>query len=247
MKIGRYTEISPLDECDGGKSALASECLGPPTRPQNVSDISPSAVAYWIATKGGLLEFNIADVGAWKLAFDALLEMIVSGDVEIWGRRFGNGLHEKIDGRMFVGILVDYPCQDCSNIIFGDDPYLECHGVLDDQYWHNGLDDKLFSRRQLEWSHLRIKACDVARFWPFQDGPIGSDEENNWRLPDESPHQKQPAAAYKALLDAFPTKIIPKHISAERLAEIASKHSKKINGPPIISRDTVLRALGRKK
>src|ERR1700730_18667909 len=106
MKIGRYTKISPLDEYDNGNSALTSECLGPPTRPQDVADMSPSAVAYWIATKGGVLGFNIADVGAWKLAFDTLLKMIVSGDVEIWGRRLGNGLHEKIAGHVFAGILV---------------------------------------------------------------------------------------------------------------------------------------------
>ena len=242
MKTGQFTEISLLDEFDDGNPALTSERLGPPTRPQDVSAISPSAVAYWIATNGGSREFNIANVEVWKSAFDTLLKMIVSGDAEIWGRRFGNGLHEKIDGYVFAGVLVNYPYQHYDEIVFGDEPYLECGDVFDDQY---GFDDKLFSRwRQLEWNRLRIKASDVARLWPFQDS---SNLDNNWRLLDREPHQKQPAAAHRALLAAFPDRLIPKY-SAERLAEIASRHSKKIvGGPPVIGRDAILRALGRKK
>ena len=133
--------------------------------PQHVSDMSLTEAAFWVATKGGSLEFDIGDVETWKLAFDVLLKLIVNDDIDLWGRRFGSGLPEKIPGSALSGILIDYPYQEnLSDFIFGDDPYLECYGIVDGEYWRIGFDDKLFSRwRQLEWSHLRIKAAEVAK------------------------------------------------------------------------------------
>ena len=133
--------------------------------PQHVADMSLTEAAFWVATKEGSREFNLGDVDTWKLAFDVLLKLIVNGDIDLWGRRFGSGLPEKIPGSVLSGILIDYPYQEnLSDFIFGDDPYLECYGIVDGEYWRNGFDDKLFSRwRQLEWSHLRIRAGEVAK------------------------------------------------------------------------------------
>jgi hypothetical protein len=133
--------------------------------PRHVADMSLTEAAFWVATKGGSREFDIVNVETWKLAFDVLLKLIVNGDIDLWGRRFGSGLPEKIPGSVLSGILIDYPYQEnLSDFIFGDDPYLECYGIVDGEYWRDGFDDKLFSRwRQLEWSHLRIRAGEIAK------------------------------------------------------------------------------------
>ena len=168
-------------ECEDGKRVS-------PTRPQDVSGMSPTAVAYWIATKGGSLEFDVADVKEWRSAFDALLMPIVLGDVEIVGRRFGgNELPKKVPGHVFVGILVDYPYRDWSEIEFTDEPYLECNDLID-KHQHSGCDDKLFAGwRRCEWTHLRVTASDVARLWPF-----------------ERAHALQPPEATPVRLNAYP-------------------------------------------
>jgi hypothetical protein len=84
------------------------------------------------------------------------------------GRRPAGGLPEKVPENYLINILIDYPYQESSDIIFGDKPYLECFGVVNGEYWRNGFDDKLFSGwRQLEWSELRVKSVDIIRYWPY--------------------------------------------------------------------------------
>ena len=66
------------------------------------------------------------------------------------------GLNEKIPADVLADIPIDYPFQDGSELILSDDPYLECAGI--------GSSDNLFSGRQLQWSNLRVKGAQVARF-----------------------------------------------------------------------------------
>ena len=62
--------------------------------------------------------------------------------------------------------------------MFGDQPYIECYGRLDDEHWEKDFSDKLFSgwaaRSVPVWSHLQVKASDVARLWPFSDHGLNS-------------------------------------------------------------------------
>ena len=123
--------------------------------------MSVTEAAYWIATKGGTDERVISNVEqTWKPAFAELLKKICNGDLDLFGRRHGVGLNKKIPADVLADIPIDYPFQDGSELILSDDPYLECSGI--------GSSDNLFLGRQLQWSNLRIKGAQVARFWPFR-------------------------------------------------------------------------------
>jgi hypothetical protein len=145
-----------------GPKLLTSKLIGAaPIRPSNVPYMSVTEAAYWIATKGGTDECVISNVEeTWKPAFVELLKKICDGDLDLFGRRHGVGLNEKMPANVLADIPIDYPFQDGSELILSDDPYLECSGI--------GSSDNLFSGRQLQWSNLRVKGAQVARFWPFR-------------------------------------------------------------------------------
>ncbi len=143
-----------------GPELLTSAIIGPPVRPDDVPDLSLTEVAHWIATKGGMVECVISDTAVWKSAFAEPIKKIVNDDVALLGTRRDTGLPERIPGEALVGIRIDYPYQICSELVFSDEPYLECYGV--------GSSDSLFFGRQQQWSNLRLKGAEVARQWPFR-------------------------------------------------------------------------------
>lgn len=158
-----YAELQSVFPQNGPK-LLTSKLVGPPVRPSDVPDMSLTEIAYWIATEGGKVGCVISNVEeVWKPAFAELLKKIVNDDLDLWGRRHGAGLHEKIPGEMLADIRIDYPFQVWSEHVFSDDPHVECSGI--------GSSDNLFSGRQLQWSNLRVKSAEVARRWPFHPHP----------------------------------------------------------------------------
>jgi hypothetical protein len=172
------------------KRVLTSELLGPPIQPSTVAYMSLFEAAYWIATKGGSLSINVTDSQVWRAAFDALLRRIASEDVGIIGRRVEEGIPDKIAGHVFASIQISYPYIDLpDDLPFGEEPYIECYGRVDEEHWRKDFSDKLFScfrhaRRcsGLAWSHLEVKADDLARFWPFEASgqhALGSDSDEH--------------------------------------------------------------------
>ena len=102
----------------------------PAIRPEGPGYMGLSAAACWIACKGGVGSFFARDKEAWSAAFAKLLPAIASGDVEIIGRQNGLVLPDRINGRKFSSIPVDYPYQDhaCSDLELGNEARLECSG-----------------------------------------------------------------------------------------------------------------------
>jgi hypothetical protein len=143
--------------------------------PGDVSDMSLTEAAYWIATECGLREFDVYDAEIWKSAFDQLLKKIREKAVTVLGRRFGNGLHKDVPESDFLLVRVSYPyCGQPSDLVTDDDPHLQCWGILDEDHRRNGFNDKLFQGRlDIEWSDLRIRSADIALHWPLAAAPKG--------------------------------------------------------------------------
>lgn len=167
VQIG-YAELQSVFPRNG-LELLTSKLIGPPIRPSDVPDLSLTEAAHWIATKGGSVECVISDAEVWKQAFAELIKKNVNDDVALLGRRRGTGLHEKIPGEALVGIRIDHPYQICFELVFSDEPYLECYGV--------GSSDSLFFGRQQQWSNLRLKGAEIDRHWPFRKRSKGGRKE----------------------------------------------------------------------
>jgi hypothetical protein len=135
---------------------------GPPVRPADVRDLSLTELAYWLATKGGVVECNITDVEVWKTVYYVLTKKIVDREIDLLGRRWGIGPETKIPGDVLVDIVVDYPYQCHSKYVLSDENYIVCYGI--------GLDDELFFGRELAWSNLRVRGAQAAsQTWFFRE------------------------------------------------------------------------------
>jgi len=142
--------------------------VGPPIGPKERAHMPLSAVAHWIASEGGAISIT-AEEKWWQPAFEKLFAAIVSGRLEVVGRR--SGLPETIPNAVFVGIPVAYPCSSNSlHLWTGDGPYLECQLFIDDADWKLTGGDKLFRsgrHAHAEWTHLLVPSSAVARLWRF--------------------------------------------------------------------------------
>ena len=89
---------------------------------------------------------------------------------------------------------------------------------------------------------VRFSRTDALQSFPATDNP---GHEEYWVLPDEPPSQESQRTALKGLRRAFRDGRIPKSMTAERLAQIAS--TKLGLERDAVTREAVLRLLGRKK
>jgi hypothetical protein len=169
---GSETLSSRVGDEPKPSAAPSNDTIGPPIRPNDVSYMSLTEAAYWIATEGGSNEFDINDAATWKSAFSQLLNNIVAGEVAVVGRR-GGGLPESVPATHFSSpeLQISYPyCGQPSDFVTGGSPHLQCWGIFDEEHRCKGFDDKLFLRRlDIEWGDLRAKGADIARHWPFAE------------------------------------------------------------------------------
>jgi hypothetical protein len=223
----------------------------PAIHPEGLGYMALSAVACWIACEGGAGSFFTRDKEAWSAAFAKLLSAIASGDVEIIGRQSGLALPDRINGRKFSSIPVDYPYQDraCSDLELGNEARLQCSGYYwkEEDRWEH-YSDALWGagESQPEYTHLQVKKEDIRRLWPIAPQKISAEElsaKEYYLLPAEPPppSQKMVVAAHAALLQKYPDRCIPK-MPIEKLAAIS-----KSRGGPLLDRDSIRRALKLKK
>jgi hypothetical protein len=140
--------------------------LPPLVKPEGSGYMPLYLAAQWIATRGGTVEIDPRDIVIWKDAFAMLLARMASEEVAVVGIR--NGANEKIDGRLFAGIQVDYPFTDTSfSLLVSEELFLYSCPYLDDDHWRNGFDDRLESKNGVKWSRLMVLKSDIARWWPF--------------------------------------------------------------------------------
>jgi hypothetical protein len=77
---------------------------------------------------------------------------------------------------------------------------------------------------------------------------VRSGSENFWQIPKNEPRQKTLRNAWKALKLVFPTWRIPKRLSRQRIAEMATRRMKEVTGSrDAVSRETVERLLRLRK
>jgi hypothetical protein len=122
-----------------------------------------SEEAYWIASRGSTVGMDLLDTQPWKSAFDQLLEHIKSGSLEVFGRRRGSGIPEKIPSQVFSGIKISYPFEDPSNkLLSGQGIYLVCwftNEGVEGEHWQSGMNDQIWGPGyELHWSQLQIKS-----------------------------------------------------------------------------------------
>ena len=167
-----------------GPKLLTSKLIGPPVRPSDVSDMSLTEIAYWIATEGGAAEYVIGNVEeAWKPAFAELLKRIVNHHVDLLASMHGTGPLEKVPGEMLADIRIHYPFQDWSEHILSDEPYLECSGI--------GSSDNLYSERQLHCSNLTTPIMRTSIWWSIcaKSSPISRRRLRPAKLNSKHPKQ----------------------------------------------------------
>jgi hypothetical protein len=192
--------------------------------------------ALWIATQGGLVECNVADVEVWKLAFEALFKKIREDLIDLIGKRWGKGDPVKISGCVLLNIAIDYPIDyrylEESDLIFSE-RYLRCDGI--------GSSNDLISEWQLAWGDLQVKRAQLLEHWPFRRGS----SQDFYLLPEEPPRQAAAAYAYKLLSLKYRDRNVPR-LSKEQLARQLTAANPDRNARPI-NADAVKRALGLKK
>jgi hypothetical protein len=126
--------------------------------------------AQWIATEGGTLDIDPADVEVWRAAFEQLLDRISSNDVRISGMR--ENTRELIDGVVFAGCQIDYPfSDDATGLGWGEAYYIQSYPYLGDERWRKGFDDSLRNCDDTRWTQLMVAKGDVRSHWPFSKSP----------------------------------------------------------------------------
>jgi hypothetical protein len=169
--LGGETEGAPAAKGEDAYQAIDTNNMEvePPIGPKERTHMPLSAAAHWIASEGGAISIT-TDEKWWRPAFEKLLAAIVSGRLEVGGRR--SGLPETIPKAVFVGIPVAYPCSPNSlHLWTGDGPYLDCGLFIDEADWQETGGDKLFQsgrHAHAEWTHLQVPSSAVARLWRFR-------------------------------------------------------------------------------
>jgi len=133
--------------------------------------------AQWLATKGGVKDFNPEDSEIWRAAYGELLAAISSGKLTVIGTR--DGEREPVPGFQFADCQVDYPFGNSPfDLIMSETLYLRSYPYLDEEHWRRGFDDALINRRGERWSRLMVAKSDVRQRWPFS-----ADEPTRTALP----------------------------------------------------------------
>lgn len=157
-----------------GASTSESVHLGPPQDPHVGGEMTLFEALYWIASEGGAASFDIYDTSVWRRAAEALHARIVDGSVVLMGRRHGVGFAERVDGVLLSGVEMKPPYSVAApfSLIMGRRPYIDYIGRGSAAEWQDWAHDDLHGADRVpEYTHLQVKAPDVARIWPFPSSP----------------------------------------------------------------------------
>lgn len=156
-----------------GSSMPESVHLGPPQDPHVGGEMTLFEALYWIASEGGAASFDIYDTSIWRRAAEALHARIVDGSVTLMGRRHGVGFAERVDGVLLSGVEMKPPYEFNApfSLIMGRRPYIDYKG-------REFTDDLHGANRVPEYTHLQVRAPDIARIWPFWKAQSNAEEQN---------------------------------------------------------------------
>jgi hypothetical protein len=211
-------------------------------KPDGAGYMALYCAAQWIATRGGTLEINPLDEGLWREAFKDLLDRIASEDVKVIGVRDGVTKPEHISGIHFASCSVRYPFSD--DLILSGELCLVSCPYLDDEHWRGGFNDTLEDRRGTRWRRLMVLKADVVRCWPFATAqgaarPMQPGE----RLPRTQSARER---ARRAITELFPNGVPDQATKSHPELIRAVENQIKRLGLQNVSRDTILRAAGRR-
>jgi hypothetical protein len=213
-------------------------------RPDGAGYMALYCAAQWIATRGGILEINPLDEGLWREPFKDLLDRIASEDVKVVGVR--DGATETVSGTHFASCSVVYPFSDPRfDQIISKELCLFSRPYIDDEHWRGGFNDTLEDRRGARWRRLMVLKADVVRCWPFATAqgaarPMQPGE----RLPRTQSARER---ARRAIAELFPNGVPDQATKSHpELIRAVENQIKKL-GQQNVSRDTILRAAGRRK
>lgn len=166
-----------VSECDGTFGNISATLMSmheskntlPATmQPDGNGYVALYCAAQWIATKGGTVDFDPADVNIWQPAFADLLAAAASGDVHITGVGI-EGLRVPIAGYFFAGLQVDYPFSEPTIELFmGEEYYLRSYPYDDEEDWHGDFSDAITNRHGDRWNRLMVAKPDIANRWSFE-------------------------------------------------------------------------------
>ncbi len=128
-----------------------------------------SCGAHWIASQGGSIKIDAADVKIWKVAFEALLARISQGDFEVIGQRPGRAINKKIPASRFAGLQVIHVVLDQRSVdlLFGEKLVLDYELYIDEKNWRDGHGDRLLFNGRTYREKLQVSGSDIAKSWPF--------------------------------------------------------------------------------
>jgi hypothetical protein len=120
------------------RRGLASEIIGPPVRPRDCSSMSISEIVYWVARKGGAVDFEVNDQSKWNAAIAEVLNKTEQLNLTV--RRSEDAPPDKDVAYLLRDVCVKHPYQNSNEIeiqteiaksAFNDSPVLELWGEHD--------------------------------------------------------------------------------------------------------------------
>jgi hypothetical protein len=159
--------------------------------------MSISEAAYWIASEGGTVSFDLCNLEKWQQAFFILQPLMSSGQISVVGRRHGRGLPESIPAACFAGIAVAYPYSNPpTDLLLCKRPHLQCYGIMDAEHWENTFSDCLMGDDLYtpEYTHLQVSNFDLGKAFPFSNssssGPLTTEPPKTAEVPKRKAGRK---------------------------------------------------------
>lgn len=122
--------------------------------------------AQWIATEGGRLDFDPADVDRWRPAYRELTAAISSEAVRAVGMTESET--KPVPPHLFAGIRVNHPFEEMEiGMMVSEELVLRSYPYVDEEHWLKGFDDALVDRRGDRWSRLMVEKAGVRNLWSF--------------------------------------------------------------------------------
>ena len=96
------------------RRGLASEIIGPPVRPRDCSSMSISEIVYWVARKGGAVDFEVNDQSKWNAAIAEVLNK--TEQLDLTARQSEAAPPDKDVAYLLRDVCVKHPYQNSNEI-----------------------------------------------------------------------------------------------------------------------------------
>jgi hypothetical protein len=239
--VAKRKPNSKLQEIEAISDDVSTLDHYPPISPVGDGSMPFSAAVHWIASEG--LQFGLPLSSAGQKYHDAAISLrdkITSEKVRTSGENL-DGDPEAIAAVEFEQLQITFDFYEGVEHIAGRVNRIEIvpseNGLSQDCYF------KARSHRPF-WTKVVVRKEDIFREWQFDSVP----EESAYDMIPELPLRGRKAeAARQALLQSFPGRRVPKHLTTAQLVNQLNRREKRDGDLGGFERTTVLRALGRRR